>query len=268
MLTFFQFFSLILSLSLALASMLAGLEGIPNDLWLESLNHLSLERRQDASACATVCMWLGKITGCTTGDALENDACDCQVILDAGDLVDSCQQCIRPFNATLADDLVIAQEDCEAPGSPTLTCSGPCSALRQAFETCVSGDDQCVCPLVVADGPICSQCFASSPADASGFNSAISYCISKGLTGTVPPITPPPTSQSTGLTQTTPLLTSQSTGVTQTGITTTSNSLVTLRTSISGGQRGRVYEGVWGKSLFCFIIVLTSVLSGFLCIMK
>ena len=175
-----------------------------NNLWPDVPHHLALESRQVASACQTICMWVQHLSGCLAIAGQAIDACACQVILDAGDLVDQCAVCLRPFNETVADSLLGDKSYCEAPGSPTPACSGPCSPLRQAFETCSSGDDQCVCPFVVADGPICGQCFVSSPADVSNFNGAISYCISKGFTGTLPTLTIPTafTSTSSSIVQT------------------------------------------------------------------
>jgi len=205
--SFLQALPFILSFSLSIGPSTTS----SNNMWPGVPHHLALEPRQVASACQTVCTWTQKLSGCLemTGQAI--NACGCEVILDAGDLVDQCAVCLRPFNATVANSLLGDKSFCEAPGSPTPACSGPCSPLRQAFETCSSGDDQCVCPIVVAEGPVCGQCFVSSPADVSNFNAAISYCISKGFTGTLPTLTIPT------------IFTTTSSSISQTSTTSTSS---------------------------------------------
>ena len=146
--------------------------------------------------CVTLCYWLiPKVEACAfagSQDASEN--CACLALEAGGSLVLCCAECIEPFNATLAAALTSDLVSCAQPDSPTLACSGPCSSLRMAFDTCYS-NATCVCPFVISDGPTCSQCFATNSAESNAFSEAISYCASgfntTAVQPTVTPLHPP-----------------------------------------------------------------------------
>src|SRR5947207_1740275 len=151
-----------------------------DDLGFEGLSHLS---RRQTGDCVTLCTWMTNIvTLCTSGTAVENDACICEVAQKAGSLVKKCADCIRPLNATLAGDLVYLDTVCNTPGTPTITCIEPCRGIREAFQTCTSGDVPCVCPIILAEGPMCSHCLASNGTEAGNVDVAMSYCVTKGFT--------------------------------------------------------------------------------------
>jgi hypothetical protein len=151
----------------------------------EKTPHRLQVRQSIPSDCNTVCDWLFlKAVACeTAGSPDASDACVCLAIEAGGSLLNSCAECIAPINASLASALTIeAAAACSQPGSPTLACSGPCSSLRMAFETCYS-NAECVCPFLLADGPACSECFATDAAESTNFVQAISFCAS-GLSTT------------------------------------------------------------------------------------
>jgi hypothetical protein len=158
--------------------------------------HQALRARQSVASvpydCATLCYWLiPKVEACAFAggqDASEN--CACLAIEAGGSLVLSCAECIEPFNATLAAALTSELVSCAQPDSPTLACSGPCSSLRMALETCYSNSD-CLCPFVISDGPTCSQCFATNSAESNAFSEVIAYCASDLNTTAVQPVVTP-----------------------------------------------------------------------------
>lgn len=144
----------------------------------------ALRPRQSApSDCGTVCDWLVlHLVACqSAGSPDASDTCACVAIDAGGSLVNSCVDCLEPFNASIASALMSSAAVCSAPDSVTLPCPAPCSSLRMAFETCYQ-NATCVCPFVLSDGPTCSQCFATNPAESGNFSEVISICESGLMT--------------------------------------------------------------------------------------
>ena len=124
------------------------------------------EKRQGETACRNdSCSFLASASTCITQD------CICSALSEAGnDTVETCESCIRPFDPFVADSLVANAAQCSilnmtttpTPTSPPPTdCNQPCSAITEAFSTCIGTNVSCWCSPVFASGVQCGQCLAS-----------------------------------------------------------------------------------------------------------
>jgi hypothetical protein len=124
--------------------------------------------------------------------------------------MNTCTTCVQSVDATLAQQLVTAAQDCailfptSAQGPSTATpaitappnlCTSACAPIIQAA-TCLN--DTCACPAYLSAGATCLQCTGTVNATASSIISrSISICFSELLnrTATLAPTAPPCASQ-------------------------------------------------------------------------
>jgi len=125
-----------------------------------------LEKRQGETVCRNdSCSFLDSASTCITQD------CICSALSEAGnDTVETCESCIRPFDSFVADSLVANAAQCSilnmtttpTPTSPPPTdCNQPCSAITEAFSTCIGTNVSCWCSPIFASGVQCGKCLAS-----------------------------------------------------------------------------------------------------------
>jgi hypothetical protein len=102
-----------------------------------------------------------------------NDMCLCPVALVDGP---PCTACLAPINADIAfvyGGAIIPK--CQNFGPLPTLCASQCSRIDDANLYCI--EDSCFCPVLLADGPGCSQCWATVNAtEARLVAEAISIC--------------------------------------------------------------------------------------------
>jgi len=118
-----------------------------------------------------------------TVEACIDDACYCPIILAAGPTCSSCLDSFSdPTDASFIQQQIagcISEFPYLSTGPyPTITippCAPYCEPIDQAIATC--SFDACLCPIVLASGPACSNCWATaSAAEASVVASLIEAC--------------------------------------------------------------------------------------------
>lgn len=124
-----------------------------------------------------------------------DDQCLCPTLVNQGP---PCTSCVASYITSLATALGAGIGECVSEGFTTLAppqCTSQCDRITSAALVCIN--DACYCPIVVADGPQCSQCWASKDlASANFYGSQITVCKSElatmpGATQTsLPPLFP------------------------------------------------------------------------------
>jgi len=106
--------------------------------------------------------------------------CICPTVLTDGPICSKCVQPTHPAQASLIGDFI---SGCQTFTPAPTACSSACSAFTNAFSVC--HDVTCLCSTVLADGPLCSECVASTDqSQASVLSEFITGCLSLTQTGT------------------------------------------------------------------------------------
>jgi len=125
------------------------------------------------SQCLSQCSPLIEaIASCT------DDQCLCPTLVSQGP---PCTSCVASYTADVATALGAGIPVCQSENLTSSTpseCSSQCSRITQAALVCI--DDSCYCPILLADGPQCSECWASDNiASANFYGSQITGCRSE-----------------------------------------------------------------------------------------
>lgn len=121
--------------------------------------------------------------------------CLCPTLVSEGP---PCTSCVATYDTYAASALGAGISVCESETFASLApsqCSTQCARITQAAFVCL--DDACFCPIILADGSQCSQCWASQNlASADFYGSQIAACRSELATmpaatqTSLPPLAP------------------------------------------------------------------------------
>ena len=133
-----------------------------------ALNH-GLQRRQALlpDQCSSQCV--------SVFDAIYScieDSCACPTFLADGPV---CASCLATVNITVASIISSGVTFCQTGSITTTPCSSECELITKAAWQCVG--EACYCSVLLAEGPGCSQCWASlNGTDASFYGDQITAC--------------------------------------------------------------------------------------------